>query len=344
MLENPTIAITMGGELIALAAATGAAIGDVWMLPAPASAGPQLLLAKLRVTLWRLLGLGALVFALAAAAELVLRTASMSELPLRQAFSEIGTVLAKTHYGQLWLWRAAALLGLAATWLIRRRYSAPRILPVGALAALVVMVISLSASGHAGDDGLLSMANIANSLHILGALLWGGGIIAFALVILPMMSRDQEPNQALIAVSSLRLSTLAGIALALTVLPGIYNALTLVGTWHELGATLYGQLLAAKIILVAGMIALGAVNRYRYVPSLQVQAGRPPPRSLIPLPRCLRSAEDTASAGYFLRSLQVEALLLLAVLSLAAALSQQVPAAHAEHDSMSDHAHAGPSR
>jgi putative copper resistance protein D len=338
MPESSALIITTGGELLILATATGAVVGDMWVLPTPA---PPTLLAQLRRNQWRLLGLCVLMLAVTAALELMLRTANMSELPLRLALGEIGTVLHKTHYGLLWSWRAAAVLCLGVIWLIQRRHSSVRLLSVAAFAALIFSVISLSATGHGGDDGVLSTTNIANSLHILGALVWGGAIIAFALLILPGLMRDrQSATQALLAVSSQRLSSLAGIALVVTLVPGIYNAWSLVGSWHGLWSTLYGQLLMAKIILVTAMIALGAVNRYRYVPSLLVQAGRPRPHSLFPLPHFLKTSADRSTPKYFLRSLKAEALLLLAVLSLAATLSQEMPATHAEHGKLSEHAHA----
>ena len=341
MPESSALIITTGGELLILATATGAVIGHMWILPTPASISPPPLLAQLHHSLWRLLGLCVLMLAVTAALELVLRTANMSELPLRLALGEIGTVLHKTHYGRLWLWRAAAVLCLGIIWLIQRRHSSARLLPATAFAALVVSVISLSASRHGGDDGLLSTANIANSLHILGALVWGGAIIAFALFILPGLMLDrQAATQALLAASSLRLSSLAGIALAVTVAPGLYNAWLLVGSWHGLWSTLYGRLLVAKIILVTAMIALGAVNRYRYVPSLLVQAGRPLPRRLLSLPHFPSTIADSATTKFFLRTLKAEALLLLAVLSLAATLSQEIPAAHAERGKLSEHTHA----
>ena len=97
MLENPAIIIATGVELVALATITGAVLGDLWILPAPASADPQRILIKLRLALWRVLGLCAIVLVVSAAAELLLRTASMSELPLRLAYTEMSTVLFKTH-------------------------------------------------------------------------------------------------------------------------------------------------------------------------------------------------------------------------------------------------------
>jgi putative copper export protein len=98
-------------------------------------------------------------------------------------------------------------------------------------------------------------------------------------------------------------------------------------------------LLVAKIALVAVMAAIGALNRYRYVPAIQRDTGRPEPRTLFTLPRFLRSHHDSTAVMHFFRSLRVEMTLLLGVLLLAAALSQQTPASHAEHDTLQGHVH-----
>jgi putative copper resistance protein D len=332
MSETPIIVIVISVELIVLAAAAGAVLSDLWLLPSPPAGTPQPLLTQARNTLWRAVAACVTLLVVAMAAELLLRTANMSGLPLTAAYTEIHTVLFKTHYGFLWLWRAGALLGLAVTPLFYWRDAASRIGPGSALLILIIIVPCLSASGHAGDDGMLSVANVANSLHILGALMWGGGIIAFAFFILPPLTRGRAPDRALLAAASLRLSTLAAIGLGVTILPGIYNAWQLVGSWHGLWTTRYGQLLMTKIMLIAGMIGLGAVHRYRYVPSLQVNAGRPRPATLLPLPRFLGLARGDALIMRFRRSLTLEAILLAAVLGAASTLSQEVPATHAEHN------------
>src|SRR3569623_1849529 len=83
------------------------------------------------------------------------------------------------------------------------------------------------------------------------------------------------------------------------------------------------------VSLVGVMALLGARNRYRYVPAAQEYAGRPVPRTLFPLPRFIRIGGTLAAVLHFLRSLRWEMTLLIAVLALAAALSQQTPAIHA---------------
>lgn len=337
MLENfPTVVVT-GAELIILAAAVGTVVSELWVLPSD-EAGPPQTLASIRLRLWNVLGWCLGAYTLCNAAELLLRTADMSDRPLAQAFPEITTVLFQTHYGELWLWRGGALFAAWIAWGIYRRRRNPRASAM-AFTALTIIALTLSAAGHAGDDGILSLANLADWLHILGAFLWGGGIVATAAIIFPALLRAPQTSHEVIATSGLRLSTLAGAALGMVLTSGIYNAWLQIGTWHGLWSTLYGRLLVAKLLLVAAMMTLGAVNRYRYVPALQRHAGRPEPRTLFPLPRFLRAADDDTSAMHFLRSLWVEAVLLLGVLILAAALSQQTPAAHAEHDDMPGHMH-----
>jgi putative copper resistance protein D len=338
MLENPMIVTVTGGELIILAAAMGAVACNLWVLPSEPRIEPPHL-SNARSKLWQLLVLCLIGFTLGSAIELLLRTANMSDLPFVASFPEVGTVLFKTHYGLLWWWRCAALLIAWIAWALHRRENLYRILSMTVFIALAAIALTISASGHAGDDGILSVANIANSLHIIGAFLWGGGIIATAIIIFPILIRARTPARELIATASLRLSTLAGIALALVLIPGMYNAWLQIDNWHELWATLYGQLLVAKVALVAAMAALGALNRYRYVPAIQRDTGRPEPRTLFTLPRLLRGHNDSTAVMHFFRSLRVEMTLLLGVLLLAAALSQQTPASHAEHDTLQGHVH-----
>src|SRR3569623_1714949 len=221
-----------------------------------------------------------------------------------------------------------AVLLLWVVWGMQKRMLDMRILSTLGVLALATISFTLSTAGHAGDDGLFTLVNAAKTLHIIGAILWGGGILALTLIVLPALLRSEPAAQgrALIADTSLRLSTLAAVALAMVVIPGVYNAWLLIGSWDRLVTTSYGQVLIAKVSLVGVMALLGALNRYRYVP-----------RTLFPLPRFIRIGGTLAAVLHFLRSLRWEMTLLIAVLALAAALSQQTPAIHVSHDDMSAH-------
>jgi copper transport protein len=69
-----------------------------------------------------------------------------------------------------------------------------------------------------------------------------------------------------------RFSQVATISLGVVVLTGLVRGLVEVRTWHGLTSTSFGRTLLIKLVLVAGLIALGAVNRFRIVPALR--AGR----------------------------------------------------------------------
>src|SRR3569832_1169183 len=99
-------------------------------------------------------------------------------------------------------------------------------------------------------------------------------------------------------------STLAAVALAMVVIPGVYNAWLLIGSWDRHVSTSYGQVLIAKVSLVGVMSLLGALNRYRYVPAVQEFAGRPVPHTLFPLPRFIRIGGTLAAEQQILRRLR----------------------------------------
>src|SRR3569832_2342771 len=154
---------------------------------------------------------------------------------------------------------------------MQKRMLEKQILSTLGMLALATISFKLSTAGHAGDDGLFTLVFAVNSLHIIGAFLRGGGSIALTLIVLPALLRSEHAahGRALIADTSLRLSTLAAVALAMVVIPGVYNAGRRIGSWDRLVTTSYGQVLIAKVSLVGVMALLGALNRYRGGPAGQ---------------------------------------------------------------------------
>jgi copper transport protein len=69
-----------------------------------------------------------------------------------------------------------------------------------------------------------------------------------------------------------RFSRMATVALGVALLTGLTRGLVEVRSWHGLVSTSFGRTLLIKLALVAGLVALGAVNRFRIVPALR--AGR----------------------------------------------------------------------
>ncbi len=333
------IVVNKIAELFFLVITMGVIAYYLWIIPSHKALETRTIVIGLRVNLWVILAVCLMFLLLTSILGLGLRTASMAEVSLTEAIPLLTTTLFKTLYGQLWLYRISALLILIVLWVVHwLRFDTQK--PVFAsLGLLVVVVFTLSASGHAGDDGVFAFLNILNSIHILGALLWGGIILVGVFIILPKLIESSEVRVPdIIAQVSIRMSTVAGVALALVIVPGVYNAWILLGSIEGIWQSLFGQLLFFKVLLVGVMAGLGALNRYAYVPSIQREMGQDIPSVLIPIPESIARRGRINPLAYFRRSLWQEAALLLAVLILAAILSQQTPAAHEpESNGMSQH-------
>ena len=275
-------------------------LAAIWLAPVLSSADA--------VRRWRLLMVLLVVTAVATGIDLILRSAALADVPPGEAWGFVPRVLGHSDYGYFWLWRAGVwgLMLAAALWLWRGWRALPSLLLfVAALATLSL----ISVTGHAGEDGLLTLPNLINWLHLVGITLWGGPVILYALLVLPELRRQGWPAQT--ATVATRLSTLATGALALVLLSGVYNSWRQLGRLSDLWTTDYGWLLLLKLGLVALMMIVGALNRFRMVPRIAAVHG------------------DAASASHsFLKILLFDSVVFISVLVVAVILGMQMPPSH----------------
>ena len=235
----------------------------------------------------------------------------------------IGDVLG-TRFGVFWA------LGFAAWVAVGVLAAAPRPVPVlrpaavGAtglalprttrLAALAVPLLALSAlpalGGHASVQSPVALLTPANVLHVIAMSAWLGGVAVLVLVLRAATARLETGERTrLLAAVVARFSTLAGVAIAVLLASGIVQGLVEVRTVPNLVETAFGRAVLVKIVLFAGIVALGWINRRRLVPALQraAQDGEPPGRAGLLLRRTLRAelllgvaalAATGALAGY----------------------------------------------
>lgn len=146
-------------------------------------------------------------------------------------------------------------------------------------------IINMALGGHSsgGNDHMGAVNSLG--LHLLGVVLWTGGLIALVFIsrtisgkdagsgTLPEIARGEHTatkRRVPLAVSVLRrYSTLALGGFILVTLSGIINALVRMNTLAELFTTVYGALVLAKIILTLLLGALGATHRLRLIPMMQ---------------------------------------------------------------------------
>ena len=321
--------------LVSLACCTGVLVCSQWVV-GTARGDTNPFLEELRAGMWQVLRIGAAVLFVSSILGLLVRAGEMSGYPITGLRPAIPTVLFRTHLGHAWLMRMAAIIGLLATAAGGFRRSRPsRCFMLGC--AIVVSAMD-SASGHASDAGDFSVPEIMDWLHLTAALVWGGGLVVLSLKILPPLVKQGDRAASSMGGIAARFSRIAGVAVGVIVLTASYQQWAYGGAVEGLPRSTFGRIIIAKIALFSALLILGAFNRYVSVPRLQEWAGSATTRhgalgrvvapALMPLaPR----ARGTQTAARFARTVQLEAVLLAAVLLCAALLRHEAPARHAAH-------------
>ncbi len=150
-------------------------------------------------------------------------------------------------------------------------------------AATSATAYGFSLVGHTNELGTLAHALI--SAHIAAAFVWAGSLP-------PLRQITHDTDIANTQRTMHRFGCWATALVLIIVAAGAYLLLQLLGTPAELFSTPYGNLFAVKLLLVSGMLLLGALHKWRSVPGLV----------------------DTRSAGSLRTSITVELILALLVL------------------------------
>lgn len=217
----------------------------------------------------------ALVVGLASFAALVAQTAVMAG-SLSEAVkpASLSFMIAGTTLGMAMVARAVvAVLGLVLV--VAMKPGRP--LWGLTVSAGVLVAVSFAWTGHGaateGPGGGLHLG--ADIVHAIAAALWLGALAALTILLV----RRTTPDDVAIHRALHGFAGLGTLAVVLLVLTGLVNSWFLVGPARvgDLGTSLYGQLLIAKLILFGLMLALAASNRFRLTPALgsAVPAGEP---------------------------------------------------------------------
>lgn len=180
----------------------------------------------------------------------------------------------------------AALAGLLAAFAL----GAARAAPVPALGALLAGALALAASGHAAAAEPAALARAAMAVHGAGLLFWLGSLP-------PLLAAARAGGPGLAPLLA-RFSAIALPLVLLLLASGAVLTVLLGGSPGAVAASPWGRLLGLKLLLVAALLALAALNRLRLAPA--VADGRP------------------GAAPRLARSIGAEILIGLAVLVLAA--------------------------
>ena len=265
-----------------------------------------------RATLRQVLGLhlvGALLGLQAVAAAFLAQVGTASGSGLSGAFDrDMAGLLLSTQLGDLSLFRAVGFAiwigsGLFFYQTMLQQTRAPRRLFYQRLFAVnafgfIFLLLSFRFGGHVSVQSL--PVQFALAVHFTMFALWIGALY-------PLLTICRTEQFAELKVSLERFSKHAVVIVSLLLLSGLALMLSLIHSEAELFTTAYGIALILKILLVIGLVAIAAVNKYIIVPRLLLQT-------------------DTAQ---FQRSVRLEIVVALLLLLLTAYLSTALgPAMH----------------
>jgi len=160
-------------------------------------------------------------------------------------------------------------------------------------------------------------------LHLLGAGLWLGALLPLCFVLQQARATPTSPWLIAASAATTNFSSLGVIAVLTIAASGVVNTSLQVDTFAALVQTQYGQLVSAKIALLALIVALAGYNRLRLVPKLQAGGAD--------------SGRDSVAGLY--RNALIELVLGAAIIAIVGLLGNMAPASHLHEEGMQHMSH-----
>lgn len=130
---------------------------------------------------------------------------------------------------------------------------APKWWRLAAIVVGVALVATPGLAGHASTGMMVPVALVLDAIHVGGVGVWLGGL---AMLLVALANRDDS----VLRVVAPRFSQIARYTILVIVFTGLGQALRQVGAVANLVDTDYGRLLSVKVILVLGIVLVGAVS------------------------------------------------------------------------------------
>lgn len=203
------------------------------------------------------------------------RIADTSVLQTLESGADLLNLVLHTHYGQVWLAGIGLsllvlVLTLGATLSVQflpgRRYLA-------LLAALLfVRIVVAALTSHAGTGEASEWLLPVHAMHVLTLSVWAGALPGWVLLARNAQRQTGTPLAADAARVISRFSHAATVSILLIVATGTVLTLEFVTNEGEWLGTLYGGLIAVKLLLLGAALLFALALRRRYLPLLPLRA------------------------------------------------------------------------
>lgn len=311
--------ISSGLVLLALIAVLGALLqtGSLWRLRTASTSAWAASPLQRRADGYLFITLGLLTLATSLA--LVTRSSAISQLPWNQLGPVLPQILRQTHFGHVWWLRAAVIVVFWAACPVLRSLRRHRTLAGLGILCVLIEAWGWSVTAHPGDHGNFTLDVWVAVTHIFAAGLWGGTVLAVAVVVAPVRHRLGELDAADVMRLVRRFSSISALGLALIVTSGVYNACSQMVQFSDFWTSTFGRILGIKLALFLLLAGIGACNRFRRVPHL-MHALRMPAAG---------TGWQQQAVRQLLRAVVWEALVLLLIVAVVSVLVHTLPPAAA---------------
>ncbi len=172
--------------------------------------------------------------------------------------SDLATIVGETSWGRAW--GVIVITAICALVMLRRPRSRTSRTPWAALGlASIAIAAATPFLGHPAAADSAGVAIGLDAVHVLAAGGWAGSIMIIGLAALPVTMRAQLDDRVLMIKSLLGAFTPIALGCAtLLLITGTGQALLQLGQVSALWQTPYGLALIRKLVLVAGVLLLGA--------------------------------------------------------------------------------------
>ena len=229
----------------------------------------------------KIASVSAIIWTFSALAQIVFTYSDVAGMPVNASdgFSEgmLDYVLA-IAVGRAWFWMTIIAAVVTSVIFALRT---PIAMAWGAVLTLIG-VVPLALVGHSssGDDHFAAVNSIG--LHLLGVLLWVGGLVLLAMLAPKLTGTAQlkpraraKNTQPLVYTVLTRYSAVAGVAIALVAASGVANAAIRMENFSHFLSP-YGQMVVLKAVLTIALGLIGLAHRVRVIPRLKTGTTQPP--------------------------------------------------------------------
>ncbi|MEM3064069.1 MAG: CopD family protein [Candidatus Nitrosotenuis sp.] len=170
----------------------------------------------------------------------------------------------QTSFGSVWILRMTVTVILLAIWfLMENKPSVSHKKQWVVLGLSLILIGTTTLIGHGTASEQLS-ALVIDYVHNLIASVWIGGVIFFAFILLPVISKLEDTKKERLTLLMIpKFSSMFILSLGIIIITGPTLLWLLEDDVEVLGQSYYGYLIIAKIAIASAMVALGGYNQIR---------------------------------------------------------------------------------